>query len=53
MGVEALIDRYLPKPRSGRGWNASRYITPLADGLYVDGGAEHFTPHTRPAHSSP
>lgn len=38
MGVEPLIDRCLPQPRSGRGLKASQYVTPLSLTLY--GGGE-------------
>jgi len=38
MGVERLIDRYLPRPRSGRGFGAVRYIKALSLMLY--GGGE-------------
>lgn len=37
-GVEALVDRYMPKPGSGRGFEAIRYIKPLSMTLY--GGGE-------------
>jgi hypothetical protein len=38
MGIEGLIDRYMPKPRSGRGFKAASYIKPLSMMLY--GGGE-------------
>jgi hypothetical protein len=38
MGVEAFIDRHMPKPGSGRGFEATRYIKPLSVALY--GGGE-------------
>jgi hypothetical protein len=38
MGVEALIDRHMPKPGSGRGFKAASYIKPLSMMLY--GGGE-------------
>jgi len=38
MGVERLIDRCLPRPRSGRGFRAIRYIKALSLMLY--GGGE-------------
>ncbi|MBW2040349.1 MAG: IS1380 family transposase [Deltaproteobacteria bacterium] len=38
MGVEALIDRHLPRPGSGRGFKAISYIKPLSMMLY--GGGE-------------
>jgi len=38
MGVEALINRHMPKPRSGRGFRPASYIKPLSMMLY--GGGE-------------
>ena len=38
MGVEALIDRHMPRPGSGRGFRAISYIKPLSMALY--GGGE-------------
>jgi hypothetical protein len=38
MGAETFIDRYLPKPGSGRGFKALDYIKPLSMMLY--GGGE-------------
>ena len=38
MGVESLIDRHMPKPGSGRGFEAITYIKPLSMALY--GGGE-------------
>lgn len=38
MGVESLVDRYMPRPGSGRGFGAIRYIEPLSMSLY--GGGE-------------
>jgi hypothetical protein len=38
MGVDALIDRHISKPRSGRGFKAASYIKPLSLMLY--GGGE-------------
>jgi hypothetical protein len=38
MGVEALMDRHLPQPGSGRGFKAASYIKPLSMMLY--GGGE-------------
>lgn len=38
LGVEALLDRRLPQPRSGRGLKANQYVTPLSLTLY--GGGE-------------
>ena len=37
MGVEALIDRHMPKPGSGRGFKATSYIKPLSMMLYRGG----------------
>lgn len=39
MGVEVLIDRYMPKPGSGRGFKAASYIKPLSMMLYGGGEA--------------
>ena len=39
MGVEALIERYMPKPASGRGFRATRYIKALSMMLYGGGEA--------------
>lgn len=30
MGIETLLDRHLPAPRSGQGLEASQYATPLS-----------------------
>jgi hypothetical protein len=38
MGVEALIDRHMPRPGSGRGLRATSYINSLSMALY--GGGE-------------
>ena len=38
MGVEALIERHMPKPGSGRGFRATSYIKPVSMALY--GGGE-------------
>lgn len=38
MGIERLSERYMPEPRSGRGFEAIRYIKPLCMSLY--GGGE-------------
>jgi hypothetical protein len=38
MGVGRLLEAYMSKPRSGRGFEASRYIKPLCMSLY--GGGE-------------
>jgi len=38
MGVEALVGRYMPRPGSGRGFEAIRYMKPLSMTLY--GGGE-------------
>lgn len=37
--IEALVDQYLPQPRSGRGLQASRYVTPLSLTIYSTVGA--------------
>ena len=39
MGVGSLIDRHLPKPGSGRGFEPIRYIKPLSMMLYGGGEA--------------
>jgi hypothetical protein len=39
MGLEALIDRHMPKPGSGRGFKATSYIKPLSMMLYGGGEA--------------
>jgi hypothetical protein len=39
MGVEGLVDRHMPKPGSGRGFEAIRYIKPLSMMLYGGGEA--------------
>jgi hypothetical protein len=39
MGVEALIDRHMPGPGSGRGFKATSYIKPLSMMLYGGGEA--------------
>jgi len=39
MGVERLIDRYLPRPRSGRGFGAVSYVKSLSMMLYGGGEA--------------
>ena len=38
MGVEALVDRHIPRPGSGRGFGAASYIKALSMALY--GGGE-------------
>jgi hypothetical protein len=38
MGVESLIDEHMPRPGSGRGFEAASYIKPLSMALY--GGGE-------------
>ena len=38
MGVGQLVDTYMPGPRSGRGFEAIRYIKPLCMSIY--GGGE-------------
>jgi hypothetical protein len=38
MGIERLAERYMPKARSGRGFEAIRYIKPLCMSIY--GGGE-------------
>lgn len=37
LGVEALVDQHLPAPRSGRGWQPSRYVMPVSLTLYGGG----------------
>ena len=39
MGLEALVDRHMPKPGSGRAFKASSYIGPLSMMLYGGGEA--------------
>lgn len=39
IGVEALVNQYMPKPGSGRGFEAIRYIRPLSVTLYGGGEA--------------
>jgi len=35
MGLERLAERYMPRPRSGRGFEAIRYINPLCMSMCV------------------
>ena len=39
MGVEGLVDQHMPKPGSGRGFEATSYIKPLCMALYGGGEA--------------
>ena len=39
MGVDCLIERHMPKPGSGRGFEPIRYIKPLSMTLYGGGEA--------------
>ena len=37
MGVEELVDKHMPGPRSGRGFDPSLYIKPLCMSIYGGG----------------
>ena len=36
MGISRLADKYMPQPRSGKGFEAIRYIKPPCMSLYGD-----------------